>query len=163
MKKTCFLMMIMLLMMGILAVCGAEAMLPDVNVQFGADSAVYAMHPYDSDTMVELYRNITDQGRQLPIYDFDNYEGWESFQYYDIPSYYSIPEGDQQLISAEKAGEVYYSAPNRVIVFYRDAEIPMTMVKIGEFDATEQFTNDVANNKPLDYWGNLLVWIRYAD
>lgn len=139
-----------------------EALLPDVLVSFGQFAEFYTLHMYDNDTAVELYRNITNAGRQLPVYDFDNYEGYEFFQYYDIPSYYNIPAGDQQLIESETAGEVYYSAPNRVILFYQDAEIPMTMTKIGYFDNTEEFRNAVASNEPLEFWGNLLFIIRYA-
>ena len=139
-----------------------NALLPDVEVVFGQWSESYTLHMYDNDTAVELYRNITDTGRQLPVYDFDNYEGWEYFQYYDIPSRYSIPAGDQQLIEKETAGELYYSAPNRIILFYQDAEIPMTMTKIGYFDNTQEFRDAVAGNKPLEYWGNLLFLIHYA-
>ena len=40
-------------------------------------------------------------------------------QYYDIPSHYEIPS-EPEMVTAEKAGEVYYSEPNRIILFYQD-------------------------------------------
>lgn len=43
-------------------------------------------------------------------------------QYYDVPSRYeilSIPE----TVMTEAAGDVYYSEPNRIVLFYGDAAV----------------------------------------
>ena len=167
MKKLISVLLILSVLLSLTAAFAEEteepAILGDVSVQFGSDSAEYILHMYDTDTGAELYRNVTDSGRNLPSYDIKDYEGWEYFQFYDIPSYYSIPDGDQQLVESEKAGELYYCAPNRIILFYEDAEIPLMMVKVGYIEDTPEFRADVANNQPLDYWGNLLFIIRYAE
>jgi len=42
-------------------------------------------------------------------------------------------------VTSEKAGEVYYSDPNRIVLFYRDAEITGEYTRIGTFDATDDF------------------------
>jgi len=42
-------------------------------------------------------------------------------QFYDIPSKYEIPS-DSKHITEEKAGEVYYSEPNRIVLFYKDTQ-----------------------------------------
>ena len=167
MKKLISVLLALSILLCLTAVFAEEteepAILGDVSVQFGNDSAEYILHMYDTDTGAELYRNVTDSGRNLPSYDIKDYDGWEYFQFYDIPSYYSIPDGDQQLVESEKAGELYYCAPNRIILFYEDAEIPLMMVKVGYIEDTPEFRADVANNQPLDYWGNLLFIIRYAE
>lgn len=54
-------------------------------------------------------------------------------QYYDILSCYDIPDGSKS-ISAEKGGDVYYSHPNRIMLFYHDAEIEGEYTKIGTID-----------------------------
>lgn len=148
-----------------LAEAGVEtpAPLADVTVTFGEGGDPYPLHLYDTDTAVELYRHVPESGQNLPIYDFNGYEGWEAFQYYDLPGSYEIPEGEQQLVAREAAGEVYYSAPNRLILFYQDAEIPMTMGKIGHFDDTPEFRAAVADNAPLEDWGNLIVRVERAE
>ena len=162
MKRVWALLVLIVFVVSASAAFAEESLLPDVLVNFG-NSETFTLHMYDNDPAVEIYRNITDAGRNLPIYDFDNYDGWEYFQYYDIPSRYDIPAGDQQLIESETAGELYYSAPNRVILFYQDAEIPITMTKIGYFENTQEFRDAVAGNQPLEFWGNLLFIIRYAN
>ena len=167
MKKLICVLLMLFLFPGLTAALaeGTEepAVLGNVAVRFGNDSAEYILHMYDTDPGAELYRNVTDSGRNLPSYDIKDYDGWEYFQFYDIPSRYDIPAGDQQLVTGEKAGELYYCAPNRIILFYEDAEIPLMMVKVGYIEDTPEFRADVANNQPLEYWGNLLYMIRYAD
>jgi hypothetical protein len=46
-------------------------------------------------------------------------------------------------VTSEKAGEVYYSDPNRIVLFYRDAEITGEYTRIGTFDATDDFVTAV--------------------
>lgn len=137
-------------------------MLPDVEVQFGEEGAVYLLHPYNNQTAAELVRNIGESGRNLPIYHFDDFEGYEYMQYYDIPSSYTIPS-DPETVTAVKAGEVYYSDPNRVILIYQDAEISGEYTKVGYFDDSEEFRSAVDENPVLEGWGNKLILIRYAD
>ncbi len=138
--------------------------LPKVNVQFGNSGPVYTLTLENNSTAIQLARSITDAGRNLPIYDFDNYTNWEYFQFYDIPSRYKFDDNAKP-VTSQKAGEVYYSAPNRIMLFYRDAQIKGNFTKVGTFDLkgnTAAFTKAVAENPVLDYWGNKLILIRYA-
>ena len=68
---------------------------------------------------------------RLPIYHFDDYDNWEVMQYYDISQRYEIPSVDVKTVTSEKAGEVYYSQPNRIILFYEDGEVTGDYTKIG--------------------------------
>lgn len=109
-----------------------------------------------SDTAAELIRNIDTAGINLPIYHYEGYEGDDVFQYYDIPSRFEIPSA-LETITEEKAGEIYYSAPNRLILFYGDAQIEGEYTKVGYIDDLEQFRNDVKNNPIVEGWGNLII------
>lgn len=62
----------------------------------------------------------------------------------------------------EKAGEVYYSDPNRIILFFGDAEVTREYTKVGYFDYTEEFKTAVENNPVLEGWGNKIVLINSA-
>ena len=67
--------------------------------------------------------------------DIDKLNGTITISVYkeqDIPS-------DSETVTSEKAGEVYYSDPNRIVLFYRDAEITGEYTRIGTFDATDDF------------------------
>jgi hypothetical protein len=79
-------------------------------------------------------------------------------QYYDIPSRYNIPSNPDN-ITSEKAGEVYYSSPNRIILFFGDAQVSGEYTKVGYFDYTEEFRAAVENNPVLEGWGNKIVII----
>ena len=57
------------------------------------------------------------------------------------------------------AGEVYYSDPNRIVLYYHDAEINEEYTLIGTFDATDEFVSAVENNPVQEGWGNQLVLI----
>lgn len=59
-------------------------------------------------------------------------------QYYDIPSRYEIPS-NAETVSEEAAGTVYYSEPNRIVLFYQDAQIPGEYTPVGYFDYNETF------------------------
>lgn len=69
-------------------------------------------------------------------------------QYYEIPSRYEIPS-NPETITSEKAGEVYYSEPNRIILFYGDAEVSSEYAKVGHFDFTEELKQAVENDPVL--------------
>ncbi len=136
----------------------SDGMLEDVYISFGNSGQTYAMHPYDNDTAAELIRNIGTGGKNLPIYNYEGYEGDDVFQYYDIPSRFEIPSSPET-VTEEKAGEIYYSAPNRLILFFGDAQIEGEYTKVGYIDDSEQFRNDVKNNPVVEGWGNLIIGI----
>ncbi|MDE6608574.1 MAG: hypothetical protein K2K54_12605, partial [Lachnospiraceae bacterium] len=54
---------------------------------------------------------------------------------------------------------VYYSEPNRIVLFYGDAEVTGEYTQVGYFDDTEEFCSAVENNPVLEGWGNKLVLI----
>lgn len=126
-------------------------------VRFG-NSAPFTLYLEDNDTAAAIARHVGTADWRLPIYHYDDYEGWESFQYYDIPSRYEIPSNAQAVVS-EKAGEVYYSEPNRIVLFYHDGEISGEYTLVGHFEVTEEFTSAVENNPTLEGWGNKIVQI----
>jgi hypothetical protein len=134
----------------------------DVKVQFGQSSAVYDMHSEDNDTAATLIRNIGASGLNLPIYHFNDFEGWKVMQYYDVPNRFKIPS-DPQKVTEEKAGEIYYSDPNRIILFYQDANIEGEYTKIGTIEASDQFRKDVDENKVVEGWGNKVISVHLAD
>ena len=67
-----------------------------------------------------MIRNIGTGDKNLPIYNYEGYEGDDVFQYYDIPNRFEIPSS-LETVTEEKSGEIYYSAPNRLILFFGDA------------------------------------------
>ena len=129
-----------------------------LTVRFGDNGAPFTMELEDNDTAAAIARHVGSADWRLPIYHYDDYEGWESFQYYDIPSRYEVPS-DAETVTSEKAGEVYYSEPNRIVLFYHDADISGEYTLVGHFDVTEAFTSAVENNPVLEGWGNKIVQI----
>jgi len=79
-------------------------------------------------------------------------------QYYDIPSHYEIPSDPEQ-VSGEKAGTVYYSEPNRVILFYQDPEVIAEYTPVGYFDYTDEFLKAVQDNPVLEGWENKIIQV----
>lgn len=134
----------------------------NVTIQFGKAGTAYTIVMENNETAMELVRNITNAGRNLPIYDYDNFEGYEYFQYYDIPTRYDIPSNPVEISSA-KAGEVYYSDPNRIILFYQDAEISGEYTKVGHIEDITGLKEAVEDNPVLEGWGNKLILLRYAN
>lgn len=130
----------------------------ELYVRFGDAGEVFALHLYENETAAAIARHVGTADWRLPIYHYDDYENWEVMQYYDIPSRYEIP-GNPEQVTSEQAGTVYYSEPNRIILFYRDAEVPGEYTPVGSFDATEEFVNAVENNPVLEGWGNKIVQI----
>ncbi len=130
----------------------------ELEVCFGDRGTPFILHLYENETAAAIARHVGTENWRLPIYHYDDYENWEVMQYYDIPARYEIPS-DPETVTAEKAGEVYYSDPNRIILFFGDAEVSNEYTKVGYFDYTEEFKEAVENNPVLEGWGNKIVLI----
>ena len=129
-----------------------------LTVNFDDQGQPFTLHLYDNDTAVAIARHVGTADWRLPIYHYDDYENWEVMQYYDIPSRYEIPSNPEN-VTSEKAGEVYYSEPNRIVLFHGDAEVSTEYTPVGYFDATEEFVRAVEENPVLEGWGNKIVLI----
>ena len=130
----------------------------DLTLRFGGGEE-FSIHMYDNPTANKIAEYVGTASWQLPINHFDDYDGWESFQYYDIPSRYDIPDGSQS-VTSEKAGVVYYSHPNRIILFYQDANISHEYTPVGYIDFSQSLMDAVENNPVVEGWGNKLVFIQ---
>lgn len=134
----------------------------DLEVCFGDSGEPFTLHLYENETAAAIAMHVGTANWQLPIYHYDDYENWEIMQYYDIPSRYEIPS-EPETVTSEKAGEVYYSEPNRIILFFGDAEVSSEYTRVGYFDYTEEFKNAVENNPIIEGWGNKIVLINSMD
>lgn len=134
------------------------AAVTELYVRFGDAGDVFTLHLYDNETAAAIARHVGTADWRLPIYHYDDYENWEVMQYYDIPSRYEIPS-NPETITAEEGGTVYYSEPNRIMLFYQDAEVPGEYTPVGYFDFSEEFVSAVENNPVLEGWGNKIVQI----
>lgn len=130
----------------------------EVEIRFGDEGAPFVMRLEDNDTAAAIARHVGTSDWRLPIYDYDNFENWEVMQYYDIPNRYEIPS-NPEAVTSEQAGEVYYSEPNRIILFYQDGEVTGDYTKIGTIENTEEFREAVEGNPVLEGWGNKIVQI----
>ena len=130
----------------------------ELVVRFGDDGDPFIMHLYDNDTAKAIARHVGTADWRLPIYNYEGYENWEIMQYYDIPSSYEIPS-NPETVTVEAAGTVYYSEPNRIILFYGDGEVTGEYTPVGYFDNTEEFRSAVEDNPVLEGWGNKIVHI----
>lgn len=130
----------------------------ELTVNFGDGGDPFILHLYDNDTARAVARHVGTADWRLPIYHYDDYENWEVMQYYDIPSRYEIPSAPLT-ITEETAGTVYYSEPNRIVLFYGDAEVSGEYTPVGYFDNTDEFRSAVENNPVLEGWGNKIVLI----
>lgn len=137
---------------------GTAATVTELAVRFGDEGEPFTMHLYDNDTAAAIAGHVGTSEWRLPIYHYDDYENWEVMQYYDIPSRYEIPSAPEQ-IAEETAGAVYYSEPNRIILFCQDAQIPAEYTPVGYFDPTDDFVKAVSDNPVLEGWGNKIVKI----
>lgn len=137
--------------------------LPIIYLRLGEtdDRPSYEIALEDNEISVRFVRILQEFTRVIPLYVFDGSENTDVMQFYDIPSSYDIPDGEPELVTSEKAGEVYYSA-GRIMIFYQDAEIEGNYVKIGETLTTEGLA-DAVNSNPLDDWGNRRVTIGIAE
>lgn len=130
----------------------------ELEVRFGDDGAPFMMKLEDNETAAAIARYVGTSDWRLPIYERDEDADYDVMQYYDVSSRYDIPT-NPETVTSEKAGDVYYSDPNRIILFYHDAEITGEYTKIGTFDATEDFVTAVEENPVLEGWGNKIVQI----
>lgn len=129
-----------------------------LTLRFGGGEE-FTINMYDNDTANKIAEYVGTAAWQLPIYHYDDYDGWESFQYYDIPSRYDIPDGSQS-VTSQKAGAVYYSHPNRIILFYQDANISTEYTPVGYIDFSQDLVDAVENNPVVEGWGNKLIFIQ---
>ncbi len=141
---------------------GTTAAVTELVVRFGDDGEPFIMHLYDNDTASAIARHVGTTDWRLPIYHYDDFENWEVMQYYDIPDHYEIPSAPEQ-VTEEKAGTVYYSEPNRIILFYQDAEVSAEYTAVGYFDYSDEFLKAVQDNPVLEGWGNKIVQITQGD
>lgn len=130
----------------------------DLIVRFGDAGEAFILHLYDNETAAAIARYVGTADWRLPIYHYDDYENWEVMQYYDIPSRYEIPSNPES-VTTEQARTVYYSEPNRIILFYQDAEVSGEYTPVGYFDYTEEFVTAAEENPVLEGWGNKIVQI----
>ncbi len=126
-----------------------------LSVQFG-NSESFTLHLYDNQTANDIARHVGTADWNLPIYHFDDYDGWKSFQYYDVNRRYEITDLGET-ITAEKGGEVYYSHPNRIILFYQDAEITAEYTPVGYITFSQALVDAVEDNPVVPGWGNKMV------
>lgn len=126
-------------------------------VVFG-DSQKFELHLNGSETANAIAYYVGTEDWRLPIYHFDDYENWEIMQYYDIPSRYEIPSNPEQ-ITEEKAGTVYYSEPNRVILYFGDGQVSAEYTPIGYIDYSDELVKAVEENPEVEGWGNKIVYI----
>lgn len=136
----------------------AVSSVSELEVRFGDNGEPYMMQLLDNETAAAIARYVGTSDWRLPIYERDEDADYDVMQYYDVSNRYDIPS-DPETVTSEKAGEVYYSDPNRIVLFYHDAEITGEYTKIGTFDATEEFVTAVEENPVLEGWGNKIVQI----
>ena len=127
----------------------------ELTVQFGDSGDSFVMHLEDNSTAAAIAGYVGTTEWRLPVYSYDESDVME---YYDIPSRYEIPDNSENITEAH-AGDVFYSDPNRIVLYYHDAEINEQYTRIGTFDATEEFVDAVENNPVLEGWGNQIVVI----
>ena len=127
----------------------------ELVVRFGVDGEPFTMRLEDNSTAAAIAGYVGTSDWRLPVYSYDESDVME---YYDVPSRYEIPDNSVAVTQAH-AGEVYYSDPNRIVLYYHDAEINEEYTLIGTFDATDEFVSAVENNPVQEGWGNQLVLI----
>ena len=125
-----------------------------LEIQLGYNGNVYRLNLYDNVTAQELYRDLGDRHYNLPIYHYNDFEQADVIQYYDLPTRYSYTVGDTVEVKEAKAGELYYSDPNRIILVYRDTTLEGEYVPIGMVDIEdpEEFARGMENSAVLDDW-----------
>ena len=128
-------------------------------VQFGDNGESFPLHLHENDTAAAIARHVGSADWRLPIYHYDDYDNWEVMQFYDIPRRYEIPSNPQS-VTSEKAGTVYYSHPNRIILFYQDGAVSSEYTPVGYVDFSQALVDAVENNPVVEGWGNKLVFIR---
>lgn len=130
-----------------------------LEVRFGDRGEPFMMTLLDNETAAAIARYVGTSDWRLPIYERDADADYSVLQYYDIPSRYEIPSDNPETVTEAKAGDVFYSDPNRIVLFYHDVEISAEYTKIGTFEATEDFITAVEENPVLEGWGNKIIQI----
>ena len=130
-----------------------------LEVRFGDSGEPFMMTLLNNETAAAIARYVGTSDWRLPIYERDADADYSVLQYYDIPSRYEIPSDNPETVTEAKAGDVFYSDPNRIVLFYHDAEISAEYTKIGTFEATEDFITAVEENPVLEGWGNKIIQI----
>lgn len=133
--------------------------MPGMTIQFGYDGPIYSVQLEANDTAATLADYASRGEYNLPIYTYENYENEEVLQFYDIPSRYEVP-AETEHYTEEKAGELYYSYPNRIVLFYQDAQVEADYTRIGTLTRTEGLVDAVTRNEPLDDWDCLVIPVR---
>lgn len=137
-----------------------QAEATELVVQFGDAGEPFVMQLEDNETAAAIAGYVGSSQWRLPIYERDDDADYDVLQYYDIPSRYDIPAGEPQTVTSARAGEVYYSDPNRIVLYYHDVDgISEEYTRIGTFDPTEEFVSAVEENPVLEGWGNKIVII----
>ena len=93
-----------------------------LTVRFGSVGEPFTLYLYANETAAAIADYVGTADWQLPIYHYDDFENWEVMQYCDIPSRYEIPSAPET-VTEEAAGTVYCSDPNRILLFYQDAQV----------------------------------------
>lgn len=127
----------------------------ELIVRFGDEGEPFKMVLEDNSTARAIAGYVGTTDWRLPIY---NYDESDVLQYYDIPSRYEIPDNSTTVTEAH-AGDVFYSEPNRIVLYYHDAEISEEYTKAGTFDPTDGFIAAVENHPVLEGWSNKIVRI----
>lgn len=135
-----------------------EMAVSELEIRFGDDGAPFIMELENNETAAAIAGHVGTADWRLPIYSYDDFENWEVMQYYDIPDRYEIPS-EPEAVTSEQAGEVYYSEPNRILLFYQDGEVSGDYTRIGTIENTEEFRAAVENNPVLEGWGNKIIQI----
>lgn len=130
----------------------------ELEVRFGDAGEAFMMHLEENETAAAIAQHVGSTDWRLPIYERDEDADYDVMQYYDISNRYEIPSAPENITTA-KVGDVFYSDPNRIVLFYADAEISAEYTRIGSFDATEEFVNAVKENPVLEGWGNKIIQI----
>lgn len=130
-----------------------------LEVRFGDNGEAFMMTLLDNETAAAIAGYVGTSDWRLPIYERDDDADYSVLQYYDIPSRYEIPSDNPETVTEAKVGDVFYSDPNRIVLFYHDAEISAEYTKIGTFEATEDFIMAVEENPVLEGWGNKIIQI----
>lgn len=131
----------------------------ELIVRFGDGGDPYTMALEDNSTADAIAGYVGSSDWRLPIYSYDESD---VMQYYDIPRRYEIPDNSEAVLEAH-AGDVFYSAPNRIVLYYHDAVISEEYTKIGTFEATDAWVAAVEENPVLEGWGNKIVQISSPD
>lgn len=129
-----------------------------LNVKLGYEGKTYVLELFNNQTAEDIYNHVSLATWNLPIYEFSGYDNADKYQYYDIPRRYKVTSNPES-INIEQVGDVYYSEPNRMIMFFRNAEIPVNYTKVGKIKIDNDFTKNVEENPTLQGWGNKMIII----